>query len=221
MRRVRRALPSLLTVALAALIAGFYVFAARLETYGTIAHGAAGAGADAVVVLTGGEDRITAGIELVEKRPGQRLLISGVNPRITSVADLARHLGGHDRVLKCCVDLGHHARDTTGNAEEARDWARAKGYRSLVIVTSSYHMPRSLTEFAIAMPNVALVPHPVPSRHYHLDAWWRHFPTARLLAGEYLKYITSLARYTILHGVPLSKPPTATGHDASPFLSSI
>jgi hypothetical protein len=44
------------------------------------------------------------------------------------------------------------------------------------------------------MPSVELVPYPVPSRTLRLKTWWQHQPTARLLVGEYLKFLTSAAR---------------------------
>ena len=193
MVRKRSALLFLAAVA-SALTAGFIVFANKVASF----ERAPLASADAVVVLTGGEDRIAAGLLLIEKRRGRRLLVSGVNRRIGSPLDLSRKIGGNSRIYLCCVDIGHDALDTIGNAGEAREWVEAWGFRSLIVVTSSYHMPRSLAEFAIAMPAVKLVPHPVPSRHFQLDEWWRHLPTMRMLAGEYLKYLTSVVRLTVV-----------------------
>ena len=218
MHRVRRSLLSFLALAAAMLTAGFYVFAARVSA---VAPAGEAKIADGIVVLTGGEDRIAAGAMLIEARRGRRLLISGVNRRIGSSEELARHVGGYQRALKCCVDLGHDAKDTIGNAEETRQWARANGYRSLIVVTSSYHMPRSLTEFSIAMPDVTLSAHPVASRHYHLDAWWRHPQTARLLVVEYVKYLASLARYAASRGLGSAQSRPVSGPDRSPNISSI
>ena len=66
--------------------------------------------ADAIVVLTGGYQRIDQAVELLTQGAGHRLLISGVNPATT---------GNHLRLLtrattglfECCVDIGHDGYD--------------------------------------------------------------------------------------------------------------
>ena len=82
-------------------------------------------------------------------------------------------------MFKCCVDIGYAAHDTTGNAEETKAWASANGFSRLIIVTSSYHMPRSLVELGRAMPATTLVPYPVVSRNFRTERWWLHAATAR------------------------------------------
>lgn len=146
--------------------------------------------ADAVVALTGGEDRLGAAVALLEHGVGQRLLITGVYPDMTK--DRLKPLlhGGHR--FDCCADLGFSATNTHGNAMETAGWARAHHFRSLVIVTANYHMPRSLEEFSAAMPGERLVPYPVPeivaSRR-----WWLDPGAMRTLQYEYAKYLGSIA----------------------------
>jgi len=178
-----------LSIALAGFVAGFIAFAVGA----TSVHEPQVRRADAIVVVTGGEDRISAALALLRQGNGRRLLISGVNPR-TSGAAIRDHTGERRQLFECCVDIGREASDTAGNAEEARDWATSRGYRSLIVVTSSYHMPRTLAEFAHAMPDVDLIEHPVFSRHVRGKPWWQHPATLRLLAGEYVKYIAAGAR---------------------------
>jgi uncharacterized SAM-binding protein YcdF (DUF218 family) len=91
----------------------------------------------------------------------------------------------------CCADLGFAATDTRGNAEEAAHWAREHNYRSLIVVTTSYHMPRSLAEFGAQMPGVKLLPFPVPPEERNPPAAWQTF---RRLHGEYAKFLASMAR---------------------------
>lgn len=158
--------------------------------------------ADAIVVLTGDDERITTGVRLIAAGQARRLLISGVHSATRVPTELKRLIragdGGGENVLKCCVDLGREALNTSGNAREARHWALAHGFRSLIVVTSSYHMPRSLVEFQRAMPQIELIPYPVVnSRHLQLDRWWLHRPTARLLAGEYVKFLGATARFAL------------------------
>lgn len=148
--------------------------------------------ADAIVVLTGGTDRrIEAGLKLLRGGLGKRMLITGVNRKIKAEDFLAPSEGS----ARCCIDLGYDAMDTIGNAAETRRWAEALHYKRLIVVTSSYHMQRSLTELALAMPEVELIAHPVLPRIFSDGPWWLRPSAARLLVAEYLKLIQSYARY--------------------------
>ena len=89
----------------------------------------------------------------------------------------------------CCIELGHDAADTVGNARETAAWAKAGNYRSLRLVTSDYHMPRSLAVFRRAMPHIDLIAHPVFSDSVHMESWWRSPGTAGLLASEFNKFL--------------------------------
>jgi uncharacterized SAM-binding protein YcdF (DUF218 family) len=104
--------------------------------------------------------------------------------------------GLSDRLFGCCVDIDF-AEHTTGNADETRAWAAARRFSKLIIVTSSYHMPRSLAELGRVMPGVVLVPHPVVSNKLHARRWWRDAYTARVLLAEYIKFLPSAARYGV------------------------
>ena len=46
---------------------------------------------------------------------------------------------------------------------ETGNWARANKFKSLIVVTSGWHMPRALIELAHELPDVMLVPYPVVS----------------------------------------------------------
>ncbi len=177
--------------ALVAFAAGFVVFARAVADY---APRPPPPRADGIVVLTGGELRLTAAARLLAEGRGSRLLISGVNPH-TSRADLKRLSGLSERLFAARVDVDYAAHSTTSNAEETKTWAKAKGFRSLIIVTSSYHMPRSLTELNRAMPGVVLVPHPVVPDRLRAGRWWTDAFTARVLLGEYVKFLPSAVRY--------------------------
>ena len=144
--------------------------------------------ADAIVALTGEGGRLAPAVLLLEHGGGKRLLITGVN-KATTKRGLKTLLQDAGAAFDCCADLGFTATDTRGNAEEAANWAREHDYRSLIVVTTSYHMPRSLAEFAAQMPEVKLVPFPVPEER-NPTAW----QTFRRLHGEYVKFLASLAR---------------------------
>ena len=144
--------------------------------------------ADAIVALTGEGDRLSPAVLLLEKGGGKRLLITGVN-KATSKRDLKALLHGGSS-FDCCADLGFTALDTRGNAEEAARWARTNKFRSLVVVTAAYHMPRSLVEFGAQLPDVKLVPYPVAPDEVDISSW----QNIKRLHGEYAKYLASVIR---------------------------
>lgn len=150
-------------------------------------------GADGVIVLTGGADRIAEAVSLVAKGYASRLLITGVNQSI-GVAEIARLTPEFKDTFDCCIDLGYRAQNTEGNAIEARDWAQARGMTSLIIVTSNYHMPRALLEIRAAMPDIRLTRFSVLPDALKAGAWHQEPAIARLLVVEYLKFLRASAR---------------------------
>ena len=149
--------------------------------------------ADAIVVLTGGSTRIETALELLAQQKGQKLLISGVNPE-TKEADIQAMHSDRAELFDCCVEVEQVAADTIGNATETAKWAEQNNYDSLIIVTSAYHMPRSMVEFRRQMEGVKLVPYPVPLDSINKDEWWKNTTTLRFMVNEYLKYLGARAR---------------------------
>lgn len=152
--------------------------------------------ADAVVALTGGAERLSAALELLDRDKGQRLLISGVHVD-TKREELFAAVGQLSQRAACCVDLGRGAESTIGNASETASWVEQHGYKSIIVVTASYHMPRSLLELNATMPNVKLVAYPVFPESMQLDGWWHDPVTTGVLAWEYTKLIGSTARVAV------------------------
>ena len=152
--------------------------------------------ADGIVVLTGGASRISDAIELLASGHGKRLLISGVH-RTTSTAEIARINPRYEGLVSCCVDLDHSAINTTGNAIETRRWANNRRFSSLIVVTSAYHMPRTMAELARQMPDVTLVPFPVVTEKLRNEPWWASGATARLILSEYTKFVVAQLRMSI------------------------
>ena len=172
---------------------GFMLFADNV----TQRSGPAQQNADAIVALTGTPQRIQEAAQLLAKGRGQRMLVSGVNPQATS-EEVRRMTALSANRFDCCVDLGYEAKDTIGNADEARAWVDAHKFRSIIVVTSDYHMPRSLAEFGRAMPDVTLIPHPVASRLQRGHAWWKNPVSVRILAAEYAKFLPSAVRFAMV-----------------------
>ena len=149
--------------------------------------------ADGITVLTGGVARIDEAMKLLANHKASRVLITGVYKKTTKEA-LKDSASQGDQLFTCCVDIDHEARNTIDNATETSEWVEKHHYNSVIVVTSNYHMPRALAELGRAMPGVTLIPYSVVDNNVHLDHWWAHPGTAKLLISEYLKYLPALGR---------------------------
>jgi uncharacterized SAM-binding protein YcdF (DUF218 family) len=176
---------AVLALVLYAIGFSFFVVDLPLPRAGAIAK------ADAIVALTGEGGRLGPAVTLLEAGGGQRLLITGVNKLISKPTLKTLLHGG--QAFDCCADLGFAALDTRGNAAEAAHWVRAHRYGSLIVVTATYHMPRSLVEFGAEMPGVTLIPYPVSAEAVKMLSW----ENAKRLNGEYVKYLASIVRVCV------------------------
>ncbi len=109
------------------------------------------------MVLTGGSSRVADALELLANGFGKRLLISGVHPT-NGAANISRTLPDSQRLLDCCVDLDRSAVNTRSNAVETKRWVHERGFKSLIVVTSNYHMPRAIVEMSHEMPDIEADP---------------------------------------------------------------
>jgi uncharacterized SAM-binding protein YcdF (DUF218 family) len=132
-------------------------------------------------------------MELLAGGYGKRLLISGVH-RTNAASDISRSLSDNQSLLSCCVDLDRSAVNTRSNAAETRRWARERGFKSLIVVTSNYHMPRAIVELSHAMPDIQLIPFAVVGDKWRDEPWWTSGATFRLLLSEYVKYVAAEVR---------------------------
>ncbi|KIU51013.1 MULTISPECIES: YdcF family protein [Bradyrhizobium] len=149
--------------------------------------------ADGIVVLTGGSSRVSDAMELLAHGYGKRLLISGVHPT-NDASDISRSVPDSQGLMSCCVDLDRSAVNTRSNAAETRRWARERGFKSLIVVTSNYHMPRAIVELSHAMPDITLIPFAVVGDKWRDEPWWTSGGTFRLLLSEYAKYVAAELR---------------------------
>lgn len=142
---------------------------------------------DAIVVPTGGPGRIDRGIALIEAKAAKRMLVSGVAPTVRPI-ELAVTYSTPPALFACCIDLGQQAFDTRSNGDETALWVSERGYRSVRLVTSDWHMARARLELTNALgPDVEVIADPVPTN-------------ARLatLVSEYSKLI--VRRIALLFG---------------------
>jgi len=204
-------LASALAIVFAAAAIGFLGFLSQLR--GTEARPPRTA--DGIVVLTGGSSRVSDAMELLADGYGKRLLISGVHPA-SGASDISRSLSDNQSLLSCCVDLDRSAINTRSNAAETRRWARERGFKSLIVVTSNYHMPRAIVELSHAMPDITLIPFAVVGDKWREEPWWSNGGTLRLVLSEYVKYLAAEVRVRLADlGLDVTReandsPPPAT-----------
>jgi uncharacterized SAM-binding protein YcdF (DUF218 family) len=164
---IRRALAFILLV----WFLGFAWFALFLPQPAALAK------TDAVVVLTGGTNRIDRGLQVIRAGNAKRMLISGVD-RDVKPAELAMQYRGDERVFNCCVDLGFRAVDTRSNALETARWVKRHDVKSVRLVTNNWHMRRARLELDQALPaGIIITNDAVPAS-----------PSLQVLLTEYTKY---------------------------------
>lgn len=149
--------------------------------------------ADAIVVLTGGYQRIDQAINLLENGTGRRLLISGVHPGTTAerIREMTR---APESLFDCCVDIGYDAIDTVGNALETARWAKKNGFANVLVVTNNYHMPRSLFELHRIDPDTRYSAYPIVNSDLKSGNWLTRPDVVRAMLSEYVKLAGAVLR---------------------------
>lgn len=175
--------------------AGLFAFADRIARSTPAAEPVRAQG---VVTLTGAgsNERLNAGISLLEKDKAPRMFLSGVSPE-ASREDIRLVAGTPKRLYECCVDLGRTANDTVGNARETAEWAKAMRFNRLIVVTADYHMPRAMLELRSTLPRAQLQVYPVQTSVVDARRWWRTSRGIRIMVVEYSKYLAILGRETL------------------------
>ncbi len=166
---------------------GFVLFDDKINSYDTDEYSKT----DAVVVLTGGRNRIAESIRLLNNNLAERLFISGVSDNVT-IYDIESQTGvGINNPEK--VELGYEARDTIGNAREIKEWIEKNNIKSIRLVTSNYHLPRSMAELNALKIPLEILPHPVYSDSVS-EHWFTSWGTFKFMAAEYNKFLLVLLR---------------------------
>jgi len=178
--KIIKALLSLFMLALLVVTALFIDF-----TYKTFSARPRLVQADAIVVLAGGKGRIEEGVRLFREKRGNWLFLVGVDPKVRK-SDLYRPESGDPSASN--VILEKASRNTLENAIYSRDLLADHKIRSVLLITSRYHLKRAAILFRNALPSeVAIYTYPVDSSNVKQD-WWYHIGTFRLLFSEFYKY---------------------------------
>jgi uncharacterized SAM-binding protein YcdF (DUF218 family) len=88
------------------------------------------------------------------------------------------------------AQLGYKARNTQGNAQETAQWIAEQNINSIRLVTTNYHMRRSLIHFQRCLPrSILIIPHPITE-----ELKW-DLKTLSLLWNEYHKFLRDYIRF--------------------------
>ena len=140
----------------------------------------------AIVVLTGGPRRLEVGFHLLEKKMGNTLFISGVNPIVTekNLKKILNINGSNEKIIlfDCCVYYEKRSKDTQSNSIEVKKWLNENDYNEIFLVTSSSHMPRSVYEFKKNAPKIIIYPWNITQKEKTI------FISMKKLTIEYLKF---------------------------------
>ncbi len=126
------------------------------------------------IVLTGGTNRVSTGLDLLAEKKISNLLVSGVHKDV-EIRDIMTQWGKKGGAPPCCITLGREAGNTIGNAQEAKKWIDHIGAQNIYLITANYHMPRALLEFKHELPGIKIIPYPVQPEHFdpHQDIFWK------------------------------------------------
>ena len=140
-----------------------------------------------IVVLTGGKNRIEKGVDLLSKGYGDKLLISGVfmSSEIEEKFSLEKE---KNELFKCCVFFDQKSKNTLENAQEVDKWLNEnKDIKSIILVSSYYHLPRSIMIFEKTITSdVKVYPVPATQNKNFRNQFFFHL---KLIISEYFKVI--------------------------------
>ena len=146
---------------------------------------------DAIVVLTGGRHRLSEAASLLNQGMSERLFISGV-PANVSLNALKKR-GDIKIFTHKEITLDKIATNTFENARETSNWIKENNIQSIRLVTSNYHLFRSLVEFRRWNHDVKIILHPVYSEKV-ATSWWKSLDSFYFLASEYNKFLFAFVR---------------------------
>lgn len=141
--------------------------------------------AEAIVVLTGGNDRIKEAIRLLQEGNAPRLFISGVHESVTGY-HLLKEISPEWQEK---IELGYRAKTTHMNAIETAEWVTKNNIKSIILVTSFYHIPRSLLEIKEFITDLKITPYAVFPKSFDENTDWIHTRYAWQLFLEYHKFL--------------------------------
>lgn len=179
---MKKLLVILLFICIVVWFAGFVAFNYQINNY---KHDES-TKTDAIIALTGGKNRIGEAVNLLNKGLADKMFISGVQKDI-SLKEISKRKDVEIKT-KREIEIGNQSTNTVENAIETNEWIKKNHVHSIRLVTSNYHIPRSMEEFKARSPKLLIIPHPVYSERVS-KKWWKNEGSFYLIASEYTKFL--------------------------------
>ena len=141
---------------------------------------------DGIAVLTGGKGRINLGLELFNESRNLRLIISGVDKKVSE-----RSIIPNDLANKSNITIDKESESTYENAKTINKWTAKYKLQNITIITSYYHMPRSMILIQSLMPNINFYAYPVEKKISNKTSLRENILYYFFLTEEYIKYLVS------------------------------
>lgn len=185
-KRIRTAFAIILLVLCAAIIGEVVYFLLILSNEPILEK------ADLIVVFSGHEPRIATGFQLAHEGFASYLVISPATKQ--SIKNISKKYGRPESVAMIIED---QARTTFENALYTNNIIKHRDYKSIILVTSWDHMPRSylLLKVCLEGTNTQIVKKTVPKGRINGENWYKHLVAWKLLHNEILKCWGSLIEY--------------------------
>ena len=132
--------------------------------------------ADVIIAVSGGDTtaRTQEAIDLYTSGWAPKLIFSGAaqDKSGPSNAAVMRQQALRQGVPETAITIEEKSETTKENAEKTRDILADKDIRTAIVVTSGYHMKRTLLEFRDRAPDVEFRAHPTVADSQWSSWWW-------------------------------------------------
>ena len=141
---------------------------------------------DGIAVLTGGKGRINLGLELFNKNRNLKLIISGVDKKVSDKSIIPNNLKN-----KSSITIDKISESTYENAQIINEWTSKYKLQNVTIITSYYHMPRSMMLIQSFTPTINFYAYPVEKKISNKISFKENNLYYFFITEEYVKYLVS------------------------------
>ena len=164
------------------LIYGFVIFLKKIH-YNKVSFNYK---TDGIAVLTGGTGRINLGLELFNKNKNLKLIISGVDRNVSDKSIIPNNI-----MNKSSITIDKDSESTYQNAKIINKWKSKYKLQNVTIITSYYHMPRSMMLIQSFTPTINFYAYPVEKKISNKISFRENILYYFFLTEEYIKYLVS------------------------------
>jgi uncharacterized SAM-binding protein YcdF (DUF218 family)/glycosyltransferase involved in cell wall biosynthesis len=158
------------------------------------------AAADAIVVFAGGvgesgkagggtQERVQRAVDAYHAGYAPHVIFSSGYLYSFPEAESMRSVALQQGVPPAAIVLEQRSTDTYQNVRFVDQILRDHGWRSVLLVTSPYHMRRALLVWRKVAPDVRVTPTPPPKSQFYDHSWGASLEQVRAIAHEYLAII--------------------------------